>query len=76
MPLRIADNDQRAEAEPPATLDDLGAAIDMDDLLDQLAATAFRFAAEFFSDTRDGVDFFRLGGRGLGNAGSAFWWHN
>src|SRR5262249_11185798 len=34
----VADDDQCAEAEAPATLDDLGHAIDVDDLLLQLGA--------------------------------------
>jgi hypothetical protein len=30
----VADDDQRGEAEPPATLDDLGDAVDRDDALE------------------------------------------
>src|SRR5207302_8526182 len=34
----VPDDDQRAEAEPPAALHDLGDAVDVDDLLLQLGA--------------------------------------
>src|SRR6266516_3942483 len=44
-PLPIADRDQRVEPEPPATLDDLGDAVDRDHVLDQAVAFALALTA-------------------------------
>src|SRR6266516_4636481 len=45
LPLPIADRDQRVEPEPPATLDDLGDAVDRDHVLDQAVAFALALTA-------------------------------
>jgi hypothetical protein len=40
--LLVADDDQRREAEAPAALDDLGDAVDVDELVDKLAVALSR----------------------------------
>ena len=39
--LLVADDDQRRETEAPAALDDLGDAVDVDELVDELAVALF-----------------------------------
>src|SRR6266540_3145681 len=43
--LAVADGDERVEAEPPAALDDLGDAVDRNDVLDEAVAFALALAA-------------------------------
>src|SRR5687767_5582881 len=45
LPLPVAHGHERVEAEPASALDDLGDAIDRDDVLDQIAAFALLTAA-------------------------------
>ena len=42
--LLIADDDQRCEAEPAATLDHLGDAVDVDQLIDEFAVSLVAIA--------------------------------
>ena len=42
LAVAVADDDHRGEAEPPAALDHRGAALDLDDVLVQLAACSLR----------------------------------
>ena len=39
--LLVADDDERCEAEAPAALDDLGDAVDVDELVDEFAVALF-----------------------------------
>jgi hypothetical protein len=54
LSLPVSGDDQRAKAEPAAALDDLGAAIDVDDLVGELMAFGGRFegGVRTFGDTR------------------------
>ena len=43
--LLVADDDERGEAEAPAALDDLGDAVDVDELVDEFAVALFAVTA-------------------------------
>ena len=43
--LLVADDDERCEAEATAALDDLGDAVDVDELVDEFAVALFAIAA-------------------------------
>ena len=43
--LLVADDDERGKAEAPAALDDLGDAVDVDELVDEFAVALFAVSA-------------------------------